>query len=373
VRLAWDSLAILSDRYLGRTPATAAVDSVFAFRRAGSAGDSRCLYRRCRCRAVINGIAVCCSNECGVEHMLRMIVILWLAEAVCPIAQAQLKIQAVVNAASFQSEMPRGGALASIFVSGLKGTPGITVAPSLSELPPQLAGVTVIVNGATAPILAVVIPPKGQNGQINIQVPQERNATLQPDGSDKGGTLQVSQDSESDTLTPLAARNWGGFLMEASGYAIAQHASDYRPVTVQNPAHPGETLIAYADDFFTVWPPPPIGFAAPLHPSFQISGTPPTNYGLYLQEYPTPIIPICGGCVPSGSFTDTPSLEILFQGLAPTLVGIEQINFVVPIHQQPGDWALFFNLGSCTDGSGYKCASADGFGSSSPYVKLPVR
>jgi hypothetical protein len=54
--------------------------------------------------------------------------------------------------------------LASIFVSGLTGTPGITVTPSLSLLPPELAGITVTVNGATAPILAVAIPSNGQNG-----------------------------------------------------------------------------------------------------------------------------------------------------------------------------------------------------------------
>jgi uncharacterized protein (TIGR03437 family) len=86
--------------------------------------------------------------------------------------------------------MPRGGALASIFVSGLTDAPGIAVAPSWWLLPQELAGITVTANGATAPILAVAIPSKGQNGQINIQVPLERNSTLQPDGSDSEGTLE---------------------------------------------------------------------------------------------------------------------------------------------------------------------------------------
>src|ERR1022692_3041174 len=270
--------------------------------------------------------------------MGRTVLFLCLTAGISATLQGQLKIQAVVNSASFQPGMPRGGALASIFVSGLTGTPGITVAPSLSLLPQELAGITVTVNGATAPILAVAIPSKGQNGQINIQVPLERNSTLQPDGSDKGGTLQVSQQSQADALTPLPPPSWGGFLMDENGYAIAQHASDYSLVTIQNPAHAGETIVAYGDDFFTVWPPPPIGFAVPLHPLFQPSGSPPAAYGLYLQNYPIPIVPICGGCLfPSGSFTDTPALQTSFQGLALTLVGSEQINFVVPAGQAAGD------------------------------------
>jgi uncharacterized protein (TIGR03437 family) len=260
--------------------------------------------------------------------------------------------------------------LASIFVSGL--APGITVAPSLSLLPSELAGITVTVNGATAPILAVAIPSKGQNGQINIQVPLERNATLQSDGSDSGGTLEVRQQSEGDAVSPLTPPTWGGFLMDENGYAIAQHASDYRQVTIQNPARPGETIIVYATDFFMVWPPPPMGFAVPLDPLFQSIAPVQANYGLYLQDYPVPTIPICGGCGGGGSFTDTPALQILFQGLAPALVGIEQINFVVPVHQAAGDWALFYNSGSCIDGSGDRCGAVVA-GASSPYVKLPVR
>ena len=269
----------------------------------------------------------------------RILLFLCLTAGISATLQGQLKIQAVLNSASFQPGMPRRGALASVFVSGLTGPPGITVAPSLSLLPQELAGITVTVNGATAPILAVAIPSKGQNGQINIQVPLERNSTLQSDGFDNEGTLEVRQQSQADVLTPLTPPSWGGFLMDENGYAIAQHASDYSLVTLQNPAHAGETIIAYATDFFTVWPPPPIG-----------------------------------GCLfPSGSFTDTPALQTSFQGLAPALVGIEQINFVVPAHQQSGDWALFYNSGSCTDGSGYKCGSVDVIGASSPYVKLPVR
>ena len=56
------------------------------------------------------------------------------------------------------------------------------------------------------------------------------------------------------------------------------------------------------------------------------------------------------------------------------MIGVEQINFVVPSNQAPGDWALFYNIGTC-DASG-ACENPGFFASaasSSPYVKLPVR
>jgi hypothetical protein len=74
------------------------------------------------------------------------------------------------------------------------------------------------------------------------------------------------------------------------------------------------------------------------------------------------------------SYTHTPALKVLFKGLAPGKVGIEQIDFVVPENQAPGDWALFFNRGSCPDGTGRICDSSDAQKArSSLYVKLPVR
>jgi hypothetical protein len=51
------------------------------------------------------------------------------------------------------------------------------------------------------------------------------------------------------------------------------------------------------------------------------------------------------------------------------MIGVEQINFTVPLSQAPGDWALFFNFGSCPDGSGH----CDKIGISTSYAKLPVR
>ncbi|HXP88359.1 MAG TPA: hypothetical protein VN841_26765 [Bryobacteraceae bacterium] len=297
--------------------------------------------------------------------------------AASPLSWCQPTIQAVVNAATFQGGLPYGGGLATIFVSGLTGPPGTYVAPSSAPLPFVLAGVGVEVNYTLAPILAVVIPPGGQSAvaQINFQVPLERNASIRshaPNGFP--GYLTVMQPQGGGTVirAPLEDPPFtGGFFSDGNGYAIAQHASEYSTVTVQNPAHAGETIIAYANDLYPVWPPTPIGFPVPQQPLFQFTdGSPfgtyiPSPGNLYLQEYPGQAVTPAQGIVPP----NTPPLTILFQGLAPGLVGVEQINFVVPANQQPGDWPLFFDTG-CPPG---QISACPGGGNASPSVKLPIR
>jgi uncharacterized protein (TIGR03437 family) len=303
--------------------------------------------------------------------MTRFIVLLALVAVGAPQAVSQLLITGVVNSASFQSGLPAGGGLATIFCSGSDPTgtvkPGTYLAPTSLPLPYQLGGFYVGINNTASPVLAVVVTGSGKslNAQINFQVPIERNASLfnPPDGYP--GILSTCGVLGVIPLPPQS--QWGGFFADATGHAAAQHASDYSPVTLQNPAHPGETIIAYADDFFPVWPSPPVGFPAPQQPLFQllpgvIRGA--ANH-LYLQDYPQ--LDFKGR-----SYANTPALQMTFQGLAPGLVGVEQINFVVPVNQQPGDWALFFNIGSCPDG-GDPPSRCGNFGSSSPYVKLPVR
>jgi uncharacterized protein (TIGR03437 family) len=300
--------------------------------------------------------------------MRRSLVLFGLTAASAWQAWSQPKIDAVVNAASFQSGLPAGGSLATAFCSNITDTkikPGVYVASS--PLPYELGGFGISVNGFLAPILAVVVTSSGRsmNAQINFQVPSERNISVIGLGSLFPGSMGIGPVAE---LTPLPALpRWGGFFSDANGYAIAQHASDYSVVTPENPARPGETIIGYANDFFPVWPPPPVGSPVPPQPLFQILSSHLSfirgpGY-LYLQKYPT--LDYKGQ-----SWTSTPALETPFLGLAPRMIGVEQINFVVPANQQPGDWALFFNAGSCPDGRGSQCSL---HASSSPYVKLPVR
>jgi hypothetical protein len=308
---------------------------------------------------------------------------------------AQPKIEAVVNAASWQSGLPLGGALATVFVSGLTGlTPGTYVAPSGQPLPRTLGGVEVFINEDYAPLLAVIIPSDpSANLQINFQVPLSSRASVTYNTAYNGvplyypGYILVAEytSGTAAVLSPLPQPGipnqtapsplsvGPGFFSSASGYAAAIHASDSSPVTPQNPAHPGESITVYADDFFVTWPPPPIAIPAPPGIAFQLDSFLSQFVivgSLYLQTYPSvfcivPTPPLC-----MGSVTNTPALKINSLGLAAGMVGVEAISFVVPSSQQPGNWPLFFNNGSCPDGSGKLC-NGD-YGVSSPYVLLPV-
>ena len=298
---------------------------------------------------------------------------------------AQPSVLAVVNAASFQSGLPAGGALATAYVTGLTAlTAGTYLAPPSQPLPYKLGGITVTIDNDYAPLLAVVVSSDPMAAaQVNFQVPLSANASLlyqyvQAGPTYLGGFVVsdgVNKAMPTTTLTTSGLPDWGGFFSGVNGYAIAVHTSDSTPVTSENPAQAGEPIIAYADGFFTTWPRPLIGLPTPPQVNFQPDYSLIASPGyLYLQSYPQAgCPPAAGQCPGTGSITNTPALKVTFMGLATGVVGVEAIGFVVPSNQQTGNWALFFNQGSCPDGSGIPGTCGATFGSSSPFVLLPVR
>src|ERR1039458_8992127 len=229
---------------------------------------------------------------------------------------SQPQITSVVSSASFQQALPSGGGLATVFCSGptVAANPGIYIPSSSSPLPTEFVGTGVAINGANAPILAVVVTES--NGvkytQVNFQVPMERNVSL-------GGFAGSLTACNGASIQPLPPRPLGTFFADAAGFAIAQHAADYSLVTPQNPALPGEAIVAYADDLFPVWPPPTIGFPTPAQPLFQQTiGLFDPGY-LYLQFYPPPDLK--GNTHPS-----TLPLQTTFTWMAPGMIGVQQVN-----------------------------------------------
>ena len=276
-------------------------------------------------------------------------------------AQPTVKVLSVVNSASFQSSLPLGGGLATVFCSGLPYPPwimpGSFVAPGGTSLPYQLDGIAIEVNGGPAPILSVYVPPAGQSTptQINFRVPAARNSTLSS-GIDNGSlTIIVFSLGPGNqgvfgtlaALTPLPGSGLGGFFTDINGNAIAQHA-DNSLVAVQNPAHPGETITVYGDDFYQVWPSSPVGFVTPLAPLFQYDRTLFSGLALSLQPGQLFLQAPPGTDLLGNTVVNTPPVSIAFQGLTPGMIGVEQINFVVPANQAPGTWLLFFNDGRTT-------------------------
>ena len=288
----------------------------------------------------------------------------------------------VLNSSSLQPGLPSGGSLATIFftIPPFTLTSGTYTAPASRPLPFTLGGLEVLVNNSPAPLLSVDIPDTSPYGRIDFQVPMARNGTLPIGGPfvDKvdQGTLQLGLVDRFSgkplgglylPLTPLPPAALGGFFSDGNGYASALHASDGSPVTLANPAHAGETIIVFADDFYDVWPPVPVGLPVPADLSFQLDPRLPNAFYpyptyLYLQGYPG-----TGVGTGNGSHATTPPLQITFQGLATGQIGVEEIHFVVPTNQAPGDWALFFH----SQLPSRPVIENGGF--SSPYVLLPVR
>jgi uncharacterized protein (TIGR03437 family) len=133
----------------------------------------------------------------------------------------------LVNAASYAPGLPFAGGLASLFLSGLNET----------------AGVTLRVGGESADILGIAQLPGGGQ-QINFRVPLDRGI-----GQPNFGTAQfpVIEIDANNTATYLGALPVApGIFTLADGSAAVQHASDYALVTAQNPIKPGEIIIIYA-------------------------------------------------------------------------------------------------------------------------------
>jgi uncharacterized protein (TIGR03437 family) len=115
--------------------------------------------------------------------------------------------------------------------------------------------------------------------------------------------------------------------MDATGHAIAQHAADYSPVTQQNPAQAGEYVVVYGINLGPVTNTPKTGYAA-LGIPLSTFDTSTLTWGTNVCNV-SDIVGIQGiGVAPS------------YDGLAPGLVGVYQINFQIPTRIPAGELAI---------------------------------
>jgi uncharacterized protein (TIGR03437 family) len=251
--------------------------------------------------------------------MLKILTLFVLAAAACvsllPTARGEITILAVTSSPSFAVGLPGPGSLASVFCTGLTGIQGIEVAQG-NPLPRTLAGIRVTVGAIDAPILAVA--DFGSYQQINFQVPWETST---------GPSLVISQDASSARMDNVLPSPFGGFFMDAARYAVVQHAVDFQLVTPDNPARPGEWVVAYASNLGPVTSPQLTGVPAAADPLARIApGSPgPWQFTVWLSQ-------------PSGFV----SAESNFMGLTPGSVGLYQVNFKLPDHLAPGDHEFYF-------------------------------
>jgi uncharacterized protein (TIGR03437 family) len=203
-----------------------------------------------------------------------------------------LNPQGVVNAASFA---PVGNSISPGEFVTLFGTNLAAVTESAgAPFPPNVAGVSVLINGLPAPIYLV------SSGQINALVPY---ATTGPTASivvNNNGTL-------SNTVqVPLAATAPGVFSIDRNGIGSGAilHA-DFSLMTSGKPAKRGETVLVYLTGLGAVNPPVADGTAGGA-----------TN----LSKAAGAVNVLIGGLPATVSYA----------GLAPLYPGLYQLNVVVP-------------------------------------------
>ncbi len=179
---------------------------------------------------------------------------------------------------------------------------GLALGPATSTIPlgTALAGLQVLLDCQPAPLLSV--SPK----EIVVQIPWE--ATTGPH------TLSLP-----DTASPFAglrSRSLGlseifaQFWPNSDGSRSVIHQDFSGPVTAQNPARPGEILHLYVTGLGAVIPSVADGQPGPLDPLSTVES--PVSIAWYAENY-------------------TPEMTgVLFAGLAPGLVGIEQVDVQVP-------------------------------------------
>jgi uncharacterized protein (TIGR03437 family) len=185
-------------------------------------------------------------------------------------------IISVVDSAGYGTTLAEG-LVATIFGANLSTD---TSAATQSPLPQVLAGTQVFVDGVAADLYYV------SPTQINFIVP--------PKG---GQSVTVMSGQLSSAATPVTVRLWapGFFTMDSTptGPVAAEHA-DGSLITAASPARPGETIQMFGTCLGTIDPLLPIAFP--------------------------PGIVTVGGV----------AAEITYNGPAPNIPGVTQINITVP-------------------------------------------
>jgi uncharacterized protein (TIGR03437 family) len=209
-------------------------------------------------------------------------------------------VSSVVNAASYQAGMSPG-AVGTLFGQNLSPVNGIEFPGGVTSY----KGVTVTVQGNAAPLF-VVANVNGQE-QINFQVPMGLSSgTAQVEVNNNGAVGAVSGVSVS-TLQP-------GIFEYVPTRSSVSYAAVLKPdgsaVGPFNPASRGTTVAMFMTGLGPTSPPLSTGQLGPVPAAT-------TNY--------VPRVGINGVDVP-----------VVFSGVAPGFIGLDQVNFLIPANATPG-------------------------------------
>jgi uncharacterized protein (TIGR03437 family) len=185
----------------------------------------------------------------------------------------------------------------SVFGSSLAGT---TASASSVPLPFSMAGVAATVNGVAAPLYFV------SNGQLNIQIPYETpaNGTV---------TLAINNNGSVASKTFSMSAAAPGIFADASG-SLVPSATAVR----------GQAISLYVTGYGSVSPAVSTGAAPASTAALSSLPRPVQNVGVTIGSAPA---------------------TILFVGVPPGLVGVLQINCVVPSGAPFGSQTAVVNVG----------------------------
>ena len=162
--------------------------------------------------------------------------------------------------------------------------------------------------------------------QVNFQVPFEIAGLA-------AASVTVARDGAASAAAGVPVLELQPAVYTSDGVrAIVVHAADYTLVTEERPLVAGEFAFVYATGLGRVTNQPATGSGGPISPlATVLAGPRVTLAGL--------------------------NCDVPFAGLAPTLVGVYQVNFRVPLGAPAGLQELVLSAG----------------GASAPAVKVPVR
>jgi uncharacterized protein (TIGR03437 family) len=218
----------------------------------------------------------------------------------------------VLNGASFMKGEPvTPGSLVSIFGSNLASQMAQADTIPLSN---SLGGVTVqFVNGNTTTNAALLFvqpddPSHNVQSQLNVQVPWE----LVPPGTTANVNVIVTNNGMASAPTQIAVGPFSPGVFASNGLAIAVNNADGTltwpagmvPGLTTHPAKMGDAIIIYATGLGAVNNPPADGQSS-------------------LDQLRTNLVApqvLIGGV----------SAQVLFAGLSPQFVGVNQINVTIP-------------------------------------------
>jgi len=207
----------------------------------------------------------------------------------------------VVNVASYAAHAPLApGSIGTAFGNFLLPAP--TAELGGIQLPTNIGGLSLMVGGQAAPLFYV------SGSEVNFQVPWEVAGAAQT-------TVAATLNSQTGPGQTVGIAAFSPGIFAANSQGTGQGAildSSYKLVNASNPATAGSSYIQlYCTGLGVVTNQPPDGAPALASP--------------LSKTLTTPVVTIGGA-----------NAMVAFSGLAPTLVGVDQINVLVPAESATG-------------------------------------